>query len=584
MKKLLYLFILVLAVNSIGCKPQNAGSSQSADSTFKIFEDVFLDAYWKQYPSASIYIGYGKYYDKLVVPDNTSVANNISFSNQWIDSLNKLDYQKLNDNNKISFNIIKNQLESDSWYQSVFKQYEWDASLYNLSGECYYIINQPWAALDDRLKTLSKRLENTQVYYQTAFNILHRPTKEYVELAILQNQGGLSVFGKSLTDSINASHLSDAEKNILTENAAKTVTAINQYIASLKGMLANKKQEFRSYAIGKELFTQKFKYDIAADISPEELYAKAKGDKVRYYKKMYHLSDSLWTKYYQTQTKPTDTTALIQDVINKIQMQHATPEHFFDTLSNQVHRLKKFIIEKNLFDFDTTYPIIVRYMPDYASGVTIASAEFAPPYQKQGATYYNVDDLTKYPKEKAESALQEVNNYMSQLLSIHEAMPGHCLQGIYSNKKSPDVLRSVFQNGAMIEGWAVYTEGMMLDNGWGNHSPEMELIHDKMKLRELSNVIIDYDMQVLNKPKDYIMHILVNECFQTRAQAEEKYHRATVSQVQLCSYYAGYSAIAALRDAYQKKMGDKYSLKAFHETFLSFGSSPIKYISERMLQ
>ncbi len=105
-----------------------------------------------------------------------------------------------------------------------------------------------------------------------------------------------------------------------------------------------------------------------------------------------------------------------------------------------------------------------------------------------------------------------------------------------------------------------------------------------MKLRELSNVIIDYDMQVLNKPKEYIMHILVNECFQTQAQAEEKYHRATVSQVQLCSYYAGYSAIAALRDTYQKKMGDKYSLKDFHETFLSFGSSPVKYISERMLQ
>lgn len=122
MKKLVYLFILVLAVNCIGCNTQNAGSSESADSTFKKFEDVFLDAYWKQYPAASIYIGYGKYYDRLVLPDSNAVANNISFSKQWIDSVNKLDYQKLNDNNKISFNIIKNQLESDSWYQSVFKQ------------------------------------------------------------------------------------------------------------------------------------------------------------------------------------------------------------------------------------------------------------------------------------------------------------------------------------------------------------------------------------------------------------------------------------------------------------------------------
>jgi uncharacterized protein (DUF885 family) len=112
----------------------------------------------------------------------------------------------------------------------------------------------------------------------------------------------------------------------------------------------------------------------------------------------------------------------------------------------------------------------------------------------------------------------------------------------------------------------------------------MELIHGKLKLRELANVIIDYDIQCLKKSKEDILHLLVNECFQTSAQADEKYHRATVSQVQLCSYYTGATAIQALRDDYQKKMGDQYDLKAFHETFLSFGSSPVKYIREIMLQ
>ena len=180
--------------------------------------------------------------------------------------------------------------------------------------------------------------------------------------------------------------------------------------------------------------------------------------------------------------------------------------------------------------------------------------------------------------------MREYNNYSAQILSIHEAVPGHCLQGIYNNKNSPDVLRSVFLNGAMVEGWAVYTEGMMLENGWGNYAPEMELIHGKWKLRELANVIVDYDIQCLGKSKESIMDLLVKDCFQTQAQAEEKYHRATVSQVQLCSYYAGYTAISELRDEYQKKMGEQYSLKDFHEKFLSFGSSPVKYIRERMLK
>jgi len=110
------------------------------------------------------------------------------------------------------------------------------------------------------------------------------------------------------------------------------------------------------------------------------------------------------------------------------------------------------------------------------------------------------------------------------------------------------------------------------------------LIHDKLKLRELANVIIDYDIQCLDKPEESIVNFLVKECFQTSAQAAEKYHRATVSQVQLCSYFSGSTAISALREEYKKKLGDKYSLKDFHEKFLSFGSSPVKYIREIMMK
>jgi uncharacterized protein (DUF885 family) len=362
------------------------------------------------------------------------------------------------------------------------------------------------------------------------------------------------------------------------------IQATKNFIADLKKILSDKNYEFRPFRIGKELFEEKFKYDLVTTFTPQEIYDKAVADKKMYYGKMYVTADKLWDKYFSNRPRPADTLTLIKSVIDKISLQHAKPENFFDTLTNHVVRLKKFIVQKDLFDFDTAYPMKVRIMPAFMSGVAVANAEFTPPYQKKGETYYNIDDLTTYPKEKAESTLREYNDYASQLLSIHEAVPGHCLQGIYNNKKSGDVLRAVFTNGAMIEGWAVYTEGMMLDNGWGNHSLEMDLMHGKLKLRELANVIIDYDLHCLNKSKESIMNLMVKECFQTQAQAEEKYHRATVSQVQLCSYYTGHLAIAALREEYKKKMGTQYNLKDFHEKFLSFGSSPVKYIGERMLE
>lgn len=586
MKNILGILLLSCVLILPACQsPKQEDKTDSADKAFTAFEDRFLDAYWKEHPTGAIFNGYGKYYDILIVPDNASFATTVAFSKQWLDSLNAMDLNALSDNNKISLNIIKNQLEADIWYIDVFKQQEWNASLYNLAGECDYIINQPYAPLDERLKTLSKHLEHSDAYYTAAFAALHNPMKEYVELAIMQNQGGLSLFGSSLSDSIKVSTLNDEEKKTLQTNIDKTIKAINGYVDALKKITADKNYSFRDFRIGKELFTQKFKYDLVTDFTPEQVYEKALEDKKMFLSKMTGIAGSLWTKYYSGQTAPKDSLELIQKVLDKIQMQHASPKNFFDSLTNHVSRLKRFIVEKNLFDFDTVAPPIkVRLMPEYARGFSVASAEFTPPYQKSGTTYYNIDDLTLYSPEKAEGVLKEYNDYASQLLSIHEAVPGHCVQGIYNNKKSPDVVRAVFQNGAMIEGWAVYAEAMMLENGWGNNSPEMELAHDKLKLRELANVIIDYKLQCLNATKDELVNLMVKECFQTPAQAAEKYHRATVSQVQLCSYYSGSTAIHALRDEYKAKMGDKFNLKDFHEAFLSYGSSPVKYIRERMLK
>ena len=566
------------------CDNQIPNNDRHPEEQFTAFETRFLDHYWKEYPSQSITIGYGKYYENLVIPDSAAFAGHVDFSKQWLDSLNTLDFLRLSDNNKISYNIIKNQLESDIWYQSKFNQHQWDASIYNLSNECYYLIHQPYAPLDERLKILSKHIENADRYYQSAFKILHQPTRESVGLSIMQNLAGIQIFEKDLTDSIKSSHLTNLEIDTLNNNVKKTILAIRIFTDSLNGLLKNKNYFFKNYAIGKDLYKEKFKYDLATNFSPEEIYEKANKEKKTVTTQMVQIAESLWPRYLKNTPKPKDSIDRIQAIIDVVSLQHAKAENFFDSLRNQVYQLKKFVIEKDLFNFDTSYPIIIRWMPAYERGFAMASAEFTPPYQKEGDTYFNIDDVTKYPKEKQEGVLREFNNYASQLLSIHEAVPGHCLQGIYNKLKSPDVLRSVFQNGAMIEGWAVYTETMMLENGWAGNSAEMQLMHGKLKLRELGNVVIDYEMQCLDKSKESIMDFLIRECFQTRAQAEEKYHRATLSQVQLCSYYTGASAIFALRNEYKTKMGKTYSLKQFHESFLGYGSSPVKYISERMLQ
>ena len=283
---------------------------------------------------------------------------------------------------------------------------------------------------------------------------------------------------------------------------------------------------------------------------------------------MFVIADTLWPKYCQGIKKPSDSLLLIKTVLDKISLQHAKAVEVVTTATALIQQLQQFIIAKNLFKYDTSYPLKVRIMPAFMGGVAIANAEFTPPYLKAGITYYNVADITKMPPAAAESELREYNNYSLQFLSIHEGMPGHCLQGVYSNKQSAgNMVKSVFQNGAMIEGWAVYCEQMMMENGWGNNAPELWLSLYKWRLRELSNVLVDYGLQCLHYSEAVIIKLLTNETFQEAAQVKEKYHRATVSQVQLCSYFTGLTDILKLKEAYKVKQGKAFKLVDFHEKF-----------------
>jgi uncharacterized protein (DUF885 family) len=110
----------------------------------------------------------------------------------------------------------------------------------------------------------------------------------------------------------------------------------------------------------------------------------------------------------------------------------------------------------------------------------------------------------------------------------------------------------------MVEGWAVYSEQMMLDAGFGDNAPEMRLMWYKWNLRSVCNTILDYSVHAGNMTKEQAVKMLTKEAFQQQAEADNKWKRVSVSSVQLTSYYTGFKEIVALRDEWKKKKGDKY--------------------------
>ncbi|HRH64474.1 MAG TPA: DUF885 domain-containing protein, partial [Bacteroidia bacterium] len=239
------------------------------------------------------------------------------------------------------------------------------------------------------------------------------------------------------------------------------------------------------------------------------------------------------------------------------------------------------IKKKELIYIDPSKPLVVRKEPAYMQGVAGVSISAPGPYDKNGNTYYNVGSMASYTKEAAESYLREYNRYILQILNIHEAIPGHYTQLIYSNQ-SPSLIKSLFGNNAMIEGWAVYTERMMMENGYDD-SPEMWLMYYKWHLRSVCNTILDISVHTKEMKKEDALNFLVNEAFQQQAEAENKWRRVSVTQVQLCCYFTGYSEIYDFREELKSKQKEAFKLKEFHEKFLSYGSAPVKNIRSLML-
>jgi uncharacterized protein (DUF885 family) len=220
-------------------------------------------------------------------------------------------------------------------------------------------------------------------------------------------------------------------------------------------------------------------------------------------------------------------------------------------------------------------------MPAYQRGYTGAHVETPGPYDPTANTYYDVTPLDGYAPERAESLLREYNDWMLQLLNIHEAVPGHYVQFVHANK-TKSLVKSVFGNGAMIEGWAVFGERTMLDAGYGGNTPEMWLTWMKWNLRAVCNTIIDIEIQTGDLNREQLVSFLTREAFQSQAEAEEKWRRATLEQVQLTSYYDGYAEIRALRDEEKARLGKNFSVKDFNNRLLSYGSAPVRYIRELM--
>ena len=570
-----------------GChsSPPDASATTAAvapDADFARVAESLLMRALDRSPEWSVFAGRYDNAAHMTIPDASRRADDLAFAQAALAELAAFDPESLPASQRIDHMLLVNQFESSIWYQREFRDWAWNPANYNVAGTVALLLNTPYAEEDDRLRTVMERIAAVPEYYAAARANIDDPTPEHVELAIVQSRGALGVFDDGLRERIAGSGLSVDEQATFNQRIDAARAAIEGWIGWLEGeqqRLATAPDP-RSFRIGEALYEQKFAYDIQSHYTASELYQRALQEKEQLHERMDAITRELWPKYFPSTPMPDDRLERIGMMIDHLSARHVERGEFVDEIKRQIPLLGEFVRENDLLDQDPTRPLVVRETPEYMRGGG-AGASISPPgpFNPTADTYYNVSPLDAYSDEQAESFLREYNHWVLQVLNIHEAIPGHYTQLLHANK-SPSLVKSLLGNGAMIEGWGVYAERMMLEEGWGGHEPEMWLMYGKWNLRVVTNAILDYAVHVQGMTEDQAMDLLRREAFQEETEAASKWRRVKLSQVQLTSYFTGYAEIYDLREQRRAELGDAFDLKDFHNRFLSYGNAPVSAIAE----
>lgn len=600
-----FLQVVACIVLSTPIVAQTVSSTAESSGKFAKLSEEFIHETLALSPSAASQAGYHQHVDpktgKTIALDallddvsETGMAEQRRVYAQWRQRFHgETPVGSLGVQDAADWRLIDDQIGQTLLELDRIQNYKHNPTVYVelLGGALFQPLSDDYAPKDVRLGHILSRIEAIPHFLEQAHSELVDADPIFIKVAIEENEGNVDL----IQNTIAAEIPSDSKlKTQFDRVAPPAVATLKEFSRWLGDDLAKRKTD-RTWRLGKELYAEKFRLVMETAVTPEQILADAENELKKTRAEMLQLTLPLHKEYFPDHDEHGNLSGkerenkVIGEVLGKIAEDHPKRDDLMETVKNDLAGIRQFIIDKKIVSLKGRDNLKVIPTPPFMRGIfSVAGFHSAPPLDPNAEAQYWVTPIDpKMPEERAESKLREYNNWVLKWLTIHEALPGHYVQAEHANEVQPvtrRLTRALFGNGAYVEGWAEYIAQVMMQQGFADNDPRYRISYLKVWLRAVGNTILDIHMQTMGMTDEEAMSFMMNDAFQTRAEAEGKLQRAKLSSTQLPTYYVGTTEWWRLRHAFETAKAKDFSLADFHDRALDVGALPVPWLENILLK
>ena len=567
------LVLLSACATSRPASQADATTLSPAQRSLRRIVDAHFEEQFRRFPQAATSRGLHTYDDQLTGFTAAEQLAWAAFLEQELATLpQQVDRTQLPLLDQADYDIFESNLKARIMDIEEVRAWERNPNTYLslASSSVYSLINRDFAPLEQRMRSAVARMARLPEVFAEGKATLKNPPRLWTEIALQQAAGTRSLFSGTLPQAF-APVKDAALQEAFTREQAKVLAALEDYVRFLREDLLPRSNG--DFAIGESIYRRKLSYEEGVTEDIDSLLTWGRAELKRTQDEFHEVAHRL------------DATKAPMDVYRELGKEHPTPAELVPTTRATLETIRQFLVDRHIITIPSEVRAQVAETPSFNRALSFASMSTPGPYETRAteAYYYVTPPDPSWSAEQTEQHMSFYNRYALEIVSIHEAYPGHYVQFLWTNKVDSKV-RRLMGSGSFSEGWGLYTEQMMLEAGYGGTGVEA----DKLKLNQLAlylqrlaRYMVGLSLHTRGMTYEQAVRFFEEEAYMTRTNAEREARRGTSDPTYLV-YALGKKMLLELREEAKARWGKDFSLQRFHDAVVSYGYPPVPVVRRLM--